>query len=141
MIWGRELKKFPDQKQIRCGGRDPDLALLSIPKIPIARIPYRTSTKGSKKRRSRRRENDIDRYDGEREGGWLSGIVRDIGRMSETERFSSLSPLNSVCVQENEAGASRWCPTRPASKFAEQALTGSGPCALARPPRGLLGTE
>ncbi|RWW36582.1 hypothetical protein BHE74_00058379 [Ensete ventricosum] len=30
---------------------------------------------------------------------------------------------------------------RPASKFAEQALAGSGPCALARPPRGLLGTE
>ncbi|RWW54602.1 hypothetical protein BHE74_00038815 [Ensete ventricosum] len=30
---------------------------------------------------------------------------------------------------------------RPASKFAEQTLAGSGPCALARPPRGLLGTE
>ncbi|RWW62516.1 hypothetical protein BHE74_00030345 [Ensete ventricosum] len=30
---------------------------------------------------------------------------------------------------------------RPASKFAEQAFAGSGPCALARPPRGLLGTE
>ncbi|RWW33995.1 hypothetical protein GW17_00001275 [Ensete ventricosum] len=30
---------------------------------------------------------------------------------------------------------------RPASKFAEQALAGSGPCALARPPRNLLGTE
>ncbi|RWV78096.1 hypothetical protein GW17_00060997 [Ensete ventricosum] len=30
---------------------------------------------------------------------------------------------------------------RPAFKFAEQAFAGSGPCALARPPRGLLGTE
>ncbi|RZR88222.1 hypothetical protein BHM03_00015750 [Ensete ventricosum] len=30
---------------------------------------------------------------------------------------------------------------RPASKFAEQAFASSGPCALARPPRGLLGTE
>ncbi|RWV91407.1 hypothetical protein GW17_00046305 [Ensete ventricosum] len=30
---------------------------------------------------------------------------------------------------------------RPASKFVEQAHAGSGPCALARPPRGLLGTE
>ncbi|RWW86830.1 hypothetical protein BHE74_00004366 [Ensete ventricosum] len=30
---------------------------------------------------------------------------------------------------------------RLASKFAEQALAGSGPCALARPPHGLLGTE
>ncbi|RWV90567.1 hypothetical protein GW17_00047212 [Ensete ventricosum] len=29
----------------------------------------------------------------------------------------------------------------PASKFAEQAFAGSGPCALVRPPRGLLGTE
>ncbi|RZR85440.1 hypothetical protein BHM03_00012419 [Ensete ventricosum] len=31
--------------------------------------------------------------------------------------------------------------TRPAFKFAEQAFAGSGPCALARPPRGLLSTE
>ncbi|RZS28274.1 hypothetical protein BHM03_00061848 [Ensete ventricosum] len=30
---------------------------------------------------------------------------------------------------------------RPAFKFAEQAFAGSGPCALARPPRGLLDTE
>ncbi|RRT52147.1 hypothetical protein B296_00043805 [Ensete ventricosum] len=30
---------------------------------------------------------------------------------------------------------------RPVSKFAEQAFAGSGPCALAHPPRGLLGTE
>ncbi|RRT74455.1 hypothetical protein B296_00024447 [Ensete ventricosum] len=30
---------------------------------------------------------------------------------------------------------------RPAFKFAEQTFAGSGPCALARPPRGLLGTE
>ncbi|RRT33134.1 hypothetical protein B296_00055915 [Ensete ventricosum] len=30
---------------------------------------------------------------------------------------------------------------RPAFKFVEQAFAGSGPCALARPPRGLLGTE
>ncbi|RWW50565.1 hypothetical protein BHE74_00043175 [Ensete ventricosum] len=30
---------------------------------------------------------------------------------------------------------------RPAFKFAEQAFAGSGPCALARPPRSLLGAE
>ncbi|RRT44992.1 hypothetical protein B296_00053503 [Ensete ventricosum] len=30
---------------------------------------------------------------------------------------------------------------RPVSKYAEQAFAGSGPCALARPPRNLLGTE
>ncbi|RZR81851.1 hypothetical protein BHM03_00008155 [Ensete ventricosum] len=30
---------------------------------------------------------------------------------------------------------------RPAFKFAGQAFAGSGPCAPARPPRGLLGTE
>ncbi|RZR71738.1 hypothetical protein BHM03_00006942 [Ensete ventricosum] len=30
---------------------------------------------------------------------------------------------------------------RPAFKFAEKAFAGSGSCALARPPRGLLSTE